>query len=57
MGRIGSIAAPFTMGVIGKTYGLQSGLAVTCAIYAVGVLMLLLLPETFQREAGKPVAA
>jgi MFS family permease len=57
MGRIGSIAAPFTMGVIGKTYGLQSGLALTCGIYAVGVLMLLLLPETFQRDARKPVAA
>jgi MFS family permease len=57
MGRIGSMAAPFTMGVIGKAYGLQSGLAVTCAIYAAGVLMLLLLPETFKREAGKPLAA
>jgi len=57
MGRIGSIAAPFTMGVIGKSYGLQYGLAVTCAIYAAGVLVLLLLPETFRREAGKPVAA
>lgn len=57
MGRIGSIAAPFTMGVIGKTYGLQSGLAVTCAIYVAGVLMLFLLPETYQRQARKPAAA
>jgi MFS family permease len=57
MGRIGSMAAPFTIGVIGKAYGLQSGLAVTCAIYVVGVLMLLLLPETFKREAGKPLVA
>lgn len=57
MGRIGSMAAPFTMGVIGKAYGLQSGLAVTCAIYAAGVLMLFLLPETFHREAGKPQPA
>jgi MFS family permease len=58
MGRLGSMAAPFTMGVIGKAYGLQSGLAVTCGIYAVGVLMLFLLPETFQRKpAAKPVAA
>lgn len=58
MGRLGSMAAPFTMGVIGKAYGLQSGLAVTCGIYAVGVLMLFLLPETFQRKpAAKPAAA
>jgi hypothetical protein len=51
------MAAPFTMGVIGKSYGLQSGLALTCAIYAVGVLMLFLLPETFRREAGEPAVA
>lgn len=57
MGRIGSMAAPYTMGVIGKAYGLQSGLAVTCGIYAAGVLMLLLLPETFKREAHRPAAA
>jgi MFS family permease len=57
MGRLGSMAAPYTMGVIGKAYGLQSGLAVTCGIYAVGVLMLLLLPETFKGEAGRPVPA
>jgi MFS family permease len=57
MGRIGSMAAPFTMGVIGKAYGLQSGLALTCGIYALGVLMLFLLPETFRREAGEPAVA
>ncbi len=57
MGRIGSMAAPFTMGVIGKAYGLQSGLAVTCAIYAAGVLMLLLLPETYRPEQRRSVTA
>ncbi len=57
MGRIGSIAAPYTMGVIGKSYGLQSGLAMTCAIYVAGVLMLFLLPETWQRGERKVAAA
>jgi MFS family permease len=52
MGRIGSMAAPFTMGVIGKSYGLQAGLAVTCVVYVLGVLMLFLLPETFQRKGA-----
>jgi MFS family permease len=56
MGRIGSMAAPYTMGVIGKSYGLQAGLAVTCVVYVLGVLMLFLLPETFQRK-GEPVPA
>jgi MFS family permease len=56
MGRIGSMAAPYTMGVIGKSYGLQAGLAVTCVVYVLGVLMLFLLPETFQRKA-EPVPA
>ncbi len=50
MGRIGAIAAPFTIGAIGKTYGLQTGLMLTCGIYLVGAIMLLLLPETY---AGK----
>jgi MFS family permease len=56
MGRVGSMAAPYTMGVIGKSYGLQAGLAVTCVVYVLGVLMLFLLPETFQRK-GEPVPA
>ncbi|HWI82372.1 MFS transporter [Ramlibacter sp.] len=57
MGRVGAMAAPYTIGWIGKSYGLQSGLAVTCVVYVVGVLMLFLLPETFQREARRPAAA
>ena len=51
MGRIGAVLAPYTIGYIGKTYGLQTGLAVTCVIYLVGAVMLLLLPETFRRES------
>ncbi len=53
MGRVGAMLAPYTIGAIGKSYGLQSGLAVTCAIYVVGAVMLLLLPETFQRKARR----
>jgi len=47
MGRIGAILAPFTIGTIGKVYGLQTGLLVTSGIYLGGTVMLLLLPETF----------
>ena len=54
MGRIGAMLAPYTIGVIGKSYGLQFGLAVTCAVYAVGTAMLLMLPETFQRRQLQP---
>lgn len=56
MGRIGAIAAPSTIGWIGNSYGLQAGLAVTCVVYATGVLMLLLLPETYRRHAPVPAA-
>jgi MFS family permease len=57
MGRIGSMAAPYTMGVIGKSYGLQAGLALTCVVYGLGVLMLFLLPETFRGAEHKPLPA
>jgi len=51
MGRIGAVLAPYTIGHIGKAYGLETGLAVTCVIYLVGAVMLFLLPETFRRES------
>ena len=44
--------APFTIGAIGKGYGLQAGLAVTCAIYLAGAVMLFMLPETYRNEGG-----
>jgi MFS family permease len=49
MGRVGAVLAPYTIGAIGKAYGLQTGLALTCAVYLLGSVMLLLLPETFRR--------
>ncbi len=47
MGRIGAIVAPFTIGAIGKNYGLQTGLLVSSGIYLAGTIMLFLLPETY----------
>ena len=52
MGRVGAVLAPFTIGYIGKSQGLQTGLAVTCVIYILGAAMLLLLPETFKGRRG-----
>jgi len=50
MGRIGAVLAPYTIGYIGKMYGLQTGLAVTCLVFLLGVGAVLLLPETFRKE-------
>lgn len=50
-GRIGAILAPYTIGYLGKHYGLQTGLAVTCVVYVLGALLLLFLPETLKRKA------
>jgi len=49
MGRIGAVLAPYTIGYIGKIYGLQTGLALTCVVYLLGAAMLLFLPETLHR--------
>jgi len=46
MGRIGAVLAPYTIGYVGKVYGLQTGLAVTCVVYVLGAVLLLFLPET-----------
>lgn len=48
MGRIGAVLAPYTIGAIGKNYGLQTGLAVTCVVYILGAVLLLFLPETLR---------
>ena len=47
-GRIGAVLAPYTIGYVGKTHGLQTGLAVTCGIYLLGAALLLFLPETLR---------
>jgi MFS family permease len=51
MGRIGAVAAPYTIGYIGKVHGLQVGLAITCVINLMGVLTLCFLPETLHRRS------
>ncbi|MCX5906946.1 MAG: MFS transporter [Deltaproteobacteria bacterium] len=50
IGRIGAVIAPYTIGEIGRNYGLQAGLAITCIINLLGAAVLLFLPETFQRK-------
>jgi MFS family permease len=50
MGRIGAVVAPYTIGLIGKMYGLQVGLGVTVVINLLGVVPLLFLPETLKHH-------
>jgi MFS family permease len=50
MGRIGAVLAPYTIGYIGKTHGLQIGLGITCVINLLGILTLCFLPETLKRR-------
>ena len=51
MGRIGAVLAPYTIGYIGKFYGLQTGLAITCVINLMGVVTLCFLPETLKKRS------
>ncbi len=51
MGRIGAVLAPYTIGYIGKIYGLQTGLAITCVINLLGVVTLCFLPETLKKRS------
>jgi MFS family permease len=49
-GRIGAVLAPYTIGYIGKVHGLTTGLAITCAINLMGVVVLFFLPETLEKN-------
>ncbi len=51
MGRVGAVLAPYTIGYIGKIYGLQTGLAITCVINLLGVVILCFLPETLKKQS------
>lgn len=57
MGRIGAIIAPYTVGYIGRMYGLQIGLATGCVTFLLGAFVLLFLPETLKKStvASQPV--
>lgn len=51
VGRLGAVLAPFTVGYIGQTYGLSAGITCSPVIFAVGVVVTLLLPETLVKSA------
>jgi MFS family permease len=46
VGRIGAVVAPFTVGVLGKMYGLNVGLIVASCMSLIGIFVLMFLPET-----------
>jgi MFS family permease len=46
VGRIGAVVAPFTVGVLGKMYGLEMGLLTASCMSVIGLFVLLFLPET-----------
>ncbi len=50
IGRLGSVLAPFTVGLIGLYYGLKVGLAITPAVFALGLIAVALLPETMEKK-------
>ena len=45
-GRIGAVLAPWLVGYVGETRGLQTGLAIICVVNLMGVVVLFFLPET-----------
>ncbi|WP_300160166.1 MFS transporter [Solidesulfovibrio sp.] len=51
VGRLGAVVAPFTVGYIGQTYGLQAGIVTSPVIFGIGLLVPLFLPETLKRKA------
>ncbi len=51
MAHVGAMPAPRTIGRIGKTYGLQTGLATTCVINLLGMVTLFLAGHADKRYA------
>ena len=54
VGRIGAVIAPFTVGVLGQTYGLRVGLTVASSTFVLGLVILVLLPETATISSKAP---
>ena len=50
VGRLGSVIAPFTVGLIGEHYGLKAGLMITPIVFGLGLIAVALLPETMNKE-------
>lgn len=46
VGKLGGVLAPFTVGVIGDSYGLVTGMSITPVIFAIGIAVIAFLPET-----------
>jgi MFS family permease len=46
VGRIGAVLAPFTIGVLGKMYGLHVALVLASCMSLLGFCVTFLLPET-----------
>jgi len=47
-GRIGAVLAPWLVGYVGETHGLQTGLAIICIVNLMGIIVLFFLPETLE---------
>jgi MFS family permease len=50
VGRLGAVIAPFTVGYIGQTYGLQAGIITSPVIFAIGLVVTMFLPETLKKK-------
>lgn len=49
-GRIGAVLAPWLVGYVGETSGLQAGLAIICVVNLAGIVVLFFLPETLKEQ-------
>jgi len=50
MGRLGAVIAPFTVGVLATKFGLSMGILLAAAIFALGVVVMVFLPETLNKS-------
>jgi MFS family permease len=57
VGRIGAVIAPFTVGVLGQTYGLKVGLMVASATFILGAAILCFMPETAAKSTQQAAMA
>jgi MFS family permease len=55
-GRIGSVIAPFTIGMIADNFGLGSGLIVVPIVCALAAATVLILPESYEADQAAKAA-
>lgn len=53
VGRIGAVLAPFTIGVLGKMYGLQVALVIASCVSLLGLFVLLFLPKALKDSESR----